>query len=130
MSDAGDEGFTLVEVLVAITILILGLSLIYNAFGLGVLGSSASDRKRRVVLDAENLTNEIGRSLPLMSGSQTGVFSDGLRWTVTCERLDFAHHIDAPSRAIAYKVYIDIDGADHSPLVLKTILLTPNTSLQ
>lgn len=83
MSQAdADAGFTLIEVLVALVILVAGLVALNQAFGAGVRASQGADRDGRAVHLAENLFAELGRSRPLRQGTFDGEDNEGQRWSL------------------------------------------------
>ena len=77
-----ERGFTLLEVLVALAILMLGLAGIHQAFGGGLLAGVAAERDRRAAQAAENILAELGRSRAVSEGVTAGELPDGQRWTL------------------------------------------------
>ena len=67
-----EDGFTLLEVLVAAAILALGLASFYQAFGVGLRAEATAERQGRAVAAAENLLAELGRTGPLQDGTAAG----------------------------------------------------------
>jgi prepilin-type N-terminal cleavage/methylation domain-containing protein len=85
MSDRDDQGFTLLEVLVALAILLLAMGAFYQSFGSGMLAQAAAQRQQRSAEVAANLVDEIDRSQVLQDGLTEGELPDGYRWTLRVE---------------------------------------------
>lgn len=78
----GAEGFTLIEVVVALAIAGLGVALLVAATGSGIDNSSAGVRRVQAVGLAQSRMAQIGHTLPLKSGDYSGEEEGGLRWHV------------------------------------------------
>lgn len=74
------EGFTLIEVLVALTILSLSLALIYSGFSSALLGGQAAVDYQKATLLAESKLDSIGIETPLEEGQALGEFDNKFRW--------------------------------------------------
>jgi type II secretion system protein I len=85
MNKSDERGFTLVEALVALAILVLALAALYQALGGGLQAGVAAEQQWRAVETAERLLTELGRSTPLRDGVTTGELADGRRWTLRVE---------------------------------------------
>ncbi|MBI5321172.1 prepilin-type N-terminal cleavage/methylation domain-containing protein [Bradyrhizobium sp.] len=84
MSDhrAGEGGFTLLEVLIGLVILIAGLAGYYFAFGSSLLASASAERSWRAAQAADSLVVQLGRSIPIDQEVMRGEFPDGRHWRV------------------------------------------------
>jgi prepilin-type N-terminal cleavage/methylation domain-containing protein len=80
-----EDGFTLLEVLIALLILIAGLTAFYRAFGIALQAGTSAERQERAAAAAERLLTELGRSRPLRNGLTRGEFPDGQQWTLQVE---------------------------------------------
>lgn len=75
-----ERGFTLIEMLVALTILSVSLAVILEVI------SSTMDRVRlqredsAATLLAQSLLARVGSDIPLREGKRDGVYSNGYRW--------------------------------------------------
>ncbi|TAN04470.1 MAG: prepilin-type N-terminal cleavage/methylation domain-containing protein [Rhodanobacteraceae bacterium] len=81
------RGFTLLEVLAAIALLVIAF-----AVGLGALGKSAQNAARSAALDtavehAQSLLAEQGLAAPLKDETLSGTFDDGMRWSLKIHAL-------------------------------------------
>lgn len=79
------RGFTLLEVLVAFTILAVGLAALLQAFSGGLNGVTRAEAKLRTVLAARSLLEEVGPLIPLAPGVTRGETEDGLAWELSIE---------------------------------------------
>lgn len=122
-----DRGFTLLEVLVALVILITGLAAYYVAFGGGVLARTSSERAWRTAHAAENLVGSLGRSIALDGNTSGGDLPDGQRWTFQLEPFD-PIEADGPRPPLrAHIVTLDVvsAGGRGDVLHLQTFLIDP-----
>jgi prepilin-type N-terminal cleavage/methylation domain-containing protein len=85
MIKSDERGFTLVEALVALAIIVLALAALYQALGGGLQAGVAAEQQWRAVEAAERLLTELGRSTPLRDGVTKGELGDGRRWTLRVE---------------------------------------------
>lgn len=81
----GEQGFSLVEVLVAFAILALSMGVLMAAFGSSAKLSAASDDRARAVLHAESVLDSLKLELWKDPVTQTGSFEDGFRWEAAIE---------------------------------------------
>jgi general secretion pathway protein I len=75
-------GFTLLEILVAFTILAMALGVLMQIFSRGVNGAILSDRYARASTLAESKLASAGIEEPLKEGSSNGKFDDDFAWTL------------------------------------------------
>ncbi len=75
-------GFTLLEVLVAFTILAMALGVLMQIFSRGVNGAILSDRYARASTLAESKLASTGIEEPLKEGSSNGKFDDDFAWAL------------------------------------------------
>jgi general secretion pathway protein I len=76
-----EAGFTLIEVVVALAIAGLGLSLLVAATGSGLESTTAADNTVQAIAHAQSHLAEVGRSLPLRRANYSGE-EGGFRWRV------------------------------------------------
>lgn len=81
----GSGGFTLLEVLVAFTILALSLGAVFQVWSIGLRSTSQAESRALAVLLLESKLAGIGIEEPLESGEQAGEFDNGFRWHASVE---------------------------------------------
>src|SRR4051794_31701342 len=79
------RGFTLLEVLVALTLLAVVLSVVMQIFSTGLRGLAATDARHRLVMEAEGLLARAAADLDPSQGPRDGTLSDGSTWVVRRE---------------------------------------------
>lgn len=118
----GRRGFTLLEALIAFTILAVALAALLRAFGAGIGGLTRAEAYGTAALHARSKLEEVGSVLPIEPGSREGGFDDGYRW-----RVDISAYGDGEpetrTQAVLYAVDVSV-GQDETPLVtLRTVRL-------
>ncbi len=76
-------GFTLLEVLVAFTVLAISLGVLFEIFSTGMRASRSAEQYTRATLLAESKLAAIGIEVALEEGETTGEYGDGYDWRVT-----------------------------------------------
>ncbi len=123
-NDRTESGFTLLEVLVALVIMIMGLAAYYFAFGSGILAGESSERSLRNVQIASNLVAQLGHSIPLEDGLTTGELPDGRRWRLRVEPFSAIESQDAIPPLVAHVVTLDlISSGEGDALRVKTLVV-------
>ncbi len=118
----GGRGFTLLEALIAFTILAVALAALLLAFGAGVGGLARAEAYGAAALHARSKLEEVGRALPVELGIREGEFDDGYRWRVDIGTYDGGEP-DTSTKAFLYTVNVSV-GRDEAPLVtLRTLRL-------
>lgn len=82
MQSAGEEGYTLLEVLVAFVILAGAVIMSFRIFGDGLHRLNAADRQIQMVAAAQDLMSQLQLATTLKPGTTSGVAGD-FAWTVT-----------------------------------------------
>ena len=77
MSGRGDDGFSLIEALVALLILSLGLITLFAGLGQAWRGDAASNRQTLLMQQVQSRMEAAGIAGPLVPGTVTGTFADG-----------------------------------------------------
>jgi len=77
------SGFTLLEVLVAITLLALAMGIIMQVFSRGVNGADLADRYAKAAMLAESKLASVGVEAVLSEGEFTGQFDDSFTWSMS-----------------------------------------------
>ena len=76
------DGFTLLETLIAFTILTVSLVVLLRAFGSGLTGMDSSETHTIAALHAASKLDEVGPLIALREGRHVGAFDDGMGWSV------------------------------------------------
>ena len=103
-------GYTLIEVLVAMVILALSLSVLLRIFSGGLRNISVSDDYTRAILIASTQLESAGVSSPLATGSTAGILEQEFRWTQTVE--DYVPFADTETLSLplrAFTVTVDVE---------------------
>ena len=81
----GCEGFTLIEVLVALTILSVSLAALLAVFSNSLDRTRRSEREMVAASLTQSLLSEAGVALPLTIGDTGGTFANGMHWRLHVE---------------------------------------------
>ena len=84
-SDRRIQGYTLIEVLVAMTILAMSLSVLFRIFSTGLLNVDVSAGYARAVIVAETQLTAVGLDAELRQGQTEGAVEDRYYWSRTVE---------------------------------------------
>jgi len=82
------SGFTLLEVLVAFTILGLAMVGLFGAFSDGLVGGLRAREVSALILAGRSKISEVGRSVALAPGELSGELPDGTPWTLTISEVE------------------------------------------
>jgi general secretion pathway protein I len=120
-----ERGFTILEVLVALVILIAGLAGYYFAFGSGLLASASAERTWRAARAADNIVAQLGRSIPLDEGVTTGEFADGRHWRVqlTAAQPSDQNETSSPLVARIATVVVSEGKGESEPFQVQTLVI-------
>lgn len=129
------NGFTLLEVIVAVIIAALCIAALSQVFATGVRAAATSSDYMRAMTLAQSLLAGVGIEKSVSDGSETGATSDGrLTWTVTIdsEPTDEAENPIRPplelKRVVARVVAAnpdDLSGRSGRAVELVTLLAVP-----
>ena len=75
-------GFSLLEVLVAFTLLALAMGVVMQIFSRGVNGATLADRYAKATMYAESMLSSVGAETELKEGSTGGKFDDDFSWAM------------------------------------------------
>lgn len=120
MNSHDEQGFTLLEVLVALVILMLGIGAFYQAFGTGLGAEATAQGVQRSAEVATNLMAELGRVQMLQDGLTRGELPDGYRWTLRVEAFT-PDQLDGQSAPVTgHFVTLDVQQPGRSTAALRT----------
>ncbi len=120
------RGFTLVEMLVAFTILAVSLVALMQVFGTGFRGLHASEAHARAVLQARSTLERVGTEVPLQPGEWAGTFDNGSRWTTRVRAYQPDGEAEqAVQTVVPYEVEVTVTWGNDRSIRLKTLRLAP-----
>ena len=110
-----NKGFTLIETLVAISILAISLVIILQLFSGGLKSSKLSDEYTRGIFHAREKMDEILLASDLTEGVINGQFDDGFKWRAEATHLDIKKENDIRLPFRAFNINVDIiwDAGGH-----------------
>lgn len=82
-AERASNGFTLIEVLVALAIAAIGLAFFLSAAGVGLQNTSLADQYVQATRRAQSRLAQAGLTVPLKQGDYSGDDGGGFRWQVT-----------------------------------------------
>jgi general secretion pathway protein I len=124
------RGFTLLEVLVAFTILAVALVALLRAFSSGLRGLDAAETASIAVQHARSKMAEVGSAMPLEPGVEEGAFEDGFRWRVAIEPHELGDGAAAETLPLLpYEIEVTVTGTRGGPgsgsVTLRSLRLAP-----
>lgn len=121
------EGFTLIEVVVAFTILAFVIAATTNIFSTGFANIGVSDRYATAALLAQSRLAGIGVESPLTEGVSTGSFGEGFEWRNVVRAVrGIDDEATRRRRVIPYDVEVTVfwrDGSESRSVSLATVRL-------
>ena len=127
-----DSGFTLLEVLVSFTVLAISLSIILPTISLHTKRTQQIEVKYLAQLKLQNLMSELGKTLPAIEGTQSGIDDTGLKWSVQLTPLgneDDVRSWNMNAYAVTATTTWEDASRTHSS-VLKTVKIFPSAESQ
>ena len=123
----GEAGFTVVEVVIALTILALALGVLLNVMSNSIRQTGRAETIAEAGSLAQSLLAKIGTELPLRDGQITGQSEHGFRWRVQID--PYGDGTDGREWPVAaHQVLAEVlwsDGLRGHSLVLTTLRLGP-----
>ena len=108
------QGFSLIEILVAFMILAMSLTVIFRIFSGGLRNVALSEDYARAVLVAESQLAAIGVSEPLVSGVTLGEWDERFRWQrVIDDYSPWEQDRELSAQVLAYRVTVNV-GWEHA----------------
>ncbi len=121
-----NSGFTLIEVLIAFTILALVLGVVLPTLASGLSHERTAGLVTARVLEARSILDRLGAEIALEEGTIEGRLATGEPWALTVSLLDAAAGDETgPNPLNAYLAELQVDGEDGRTLRLKTLKLGP-----
>lgn len=120
-----DRGFTLLEVIVAFTILAFAMTALVQAFSSGLRGLSVAEASTAAVMHARAKLEEVGSVIPVQEGEASGTYDDGFDWRVVVTPFDVGEDRDFGSGLIAYLVEVTVAAPGAPEITLRGLRLGP-----
>jgi len=108
MQNGGSAGFSLIETLVALVILVAGFLLIQQSVSLGWRGAHAALAERAAVRVAQAQLAAAGVEARLAEGERSGRTPDGYSWTLRVERYQRPGGDDVREKLAGYWVTVTV----------------------
>ncbi|WP_205880392.1 type IV pilus modification PilV family protein [Lichenicoccus roseus] len=111
-NQAGEAGFTLLEVLVAFVIAALALGVLFQGSIEGLASVRLADRTTEAVSVARSHLAAVGHGIPLQTATQQGEDGNGFRWSLSIRPLTSAVLAEAgtdplhPQRETLYEIHV------------------------
>jgi general secretion pathway protein I len=83
--DQAQRGFSLLEILVAFSIMAISIGMLLSIFSSGLRNATVSEEYTSAVQIAEAIISRPGNEAPLQPGRSNGVENDKYRWELTVE---------------------------------------------
>ena len=103
-----NKGFTLIEILVAISILSISLVVIFQLFSGGLKSSILSDRYTRGIFHAKERMEEILLSAEFTEEVTEGEFGDSYRWRSEIIRIEQEEEESSKLTFDTYNIKVDV----------------------
>ena len=108
------QGFSLLEILVAFSILAVSLSILLNIFASGVSTAGVAEDYTNAVQIAESLMAKTGVEKPLQAGEDSGIEEDKYHWRVMVQPSAFnPESMDTTTSTVTlFKVSVTVSWGD------------------
>ena len=127
------QGFSLLEILIAFSILALSLGILLKIFSAGVNTAVVAEDYTAAVQIAESLMAKTGVETPLQAGQSSGLENDKYHWLVEVSPFEFnPENVDPTAiTAVLFKVKVIVswgdDNANDRQIELTTLKLINKT---
>jgi len=119
------NGFTLIEVLVAFTIMALMLGALLQTFATGLRSQQVAESYVTAALQARSKAAEIGQVIPIETGEHSGELDNGFQWRAVVEPYEPATPEGVPGgpRLSGYEVEVTVSWKGARAVSLRTLRL-------
>lgn len=124
-SGTARAGFTLLEVLIALTILAVSVGVLFTSFSMTAGGTRVAHSDVEIASAAQSVLARVGVDIPLRPGEQSGTVGE-LDWVVTI--VPYAGRADASALSvIPLEISLKIQKSGVDALSLKSLRLVPRS---
>lgn len=129
MTTRTDQGFTLIEALVAFVVLALGLQATLHVFSGNRRQAEFAQSQRTATMLAQSTLDTVGAEIPLQRATRTGDLEGGFHWQVVID--EYVDPADGrPINIAAYNVTVSVSWGKAAPnemVTLRTLRLAPKS---
>jgi general secretion pathway protein I len=120
------RGFSLLEILIAFSILALSLGILLKIFSAGVNTAGVAEEYTAAVQIAESIMAQTGVEAPLQPGEATGLENEKYHWRVSVSPFQFtAENLDVTTiAAVLYKIKVIVSWGDDAKAGGREVELT------
>src|SRR5882724_9644531 len=126
---AAQAGFTLLEILVAFTLLAMMLGALLPTFAGGLRSLDAADSSVRAVLLAQSKMELIGTEIPLEEGDRQESLEDGFQWVANIRQVALTANARGDEEStlpfLTFDVEVTVFKDGRPQVTLKTLRLAP-----
>ena len=122
------QGFTLIEIIAAFTILAMTFMVVLEILTNSSANTIKSSERTEIALEAASKMAEIGVTIPIEEGGESGEFENGHRWDISMVPYDISYEGDtvmdfAPIELyqITLKISWDLDGYEDRVATFNTL---------
>ena len=125
MKKNNQQGFSLLEILVAFSILAVSLTILLNIFASGLNATSTVEDYTLAVQIAESLMAKTGVETPLQTSQTSGIAHNKYRWQITIQPFVFSSEaINPPPAVNFFKVQVLVTWGDNETHIRQIKLVT------
>jgi general secretion pathway protein I len=119
------NGFTMIEILVAFTIMALMLGALLQTFAAGLRSLGVAQSHATAALQLRSKLAEIGQLIPLETGEHSGELDNGSQWRAVVEPYEPAVPSGVPGgpRLSGYEVELTVSWQGERAVSLRTLRL-------
>ena len=88
------QGFTLIEIIAAFTILAMTFMVVLEILSNSSANTIKSSERTEIALEASSKMAEIGTTIPVEEGNESGEFDNGHRWNISMVPYDISYEGD------------------------------------
>ncbi len=128
------QGFTLLEILVAFTLMALVVAVLMRVFSGGLQGIGLAENYARASSLAESKLAGVGSEVPLKAGEVAGTEADKFRWKIAMQLYDdntaspAPSPIQTPMRVELFEVIVSVAWSEYGKdrqIAMTTLMLAP-----